>query len=222
MSDFEVKDTGSKEEYDGGMVRNSNEGKRKPHLVRSGPMYNRWVDHLTAGAKVYSDNNWMQAEGQAEYDRFRESAARHFDQWWDGERDEDHAAAVFFNLNGAEYVREKMEAEAPMTVREAWQVAQDAQREATAAGTEDHEGVHPWDLFADQEIDNTTGLLVGDLPVHPRVHRDLLGQTVAHYIDHMFFNWIGRDPDVEDMDEVVGDEPPMCFDSDKGWMERQR
>jgi hypothetical protein len=47
----------------------------------------------------------------AEYERFQESAARHFEQWLEGENDEDHAAAVFFNINGAEYVKAKLAAE---------------------------------------------------------------------------------------------------------------
>jgi hypothetical protein len=46
----------------------------------------------------------MLASGLAEYDRFRESAFRHFMLWYLGHVDEDHAAAVFFNINGAEYV----------------------------------------------------------------------------------------------------------------------
>jgi predicted oxidoreductase len=33
-------------------------------------------------------------------------------QWFLGDRDEDHAAAVLFNINGAEYVREKMRTKA--------------------------------------------------------------------------------------------------------------
>jgi hypothetical protein len=30
-------------------------------------------------------------------------------QWFFGENDEDHAAAVFFNITGAEYVKEKID-----------------------------------------------------------------------------------------------------------------
>jgi hypothetical protein len=33
---------------------------------------------------------------------------RHFLQWFRGETDEDHASAVFFNVNGAEFVKDKM------------------------------------------------------------------------------------------------------------------
>jgi hypothetical protein len=50
----------------------------------------------------------MKAEGPEEYKRFVCSFCRHLKQYLNGERDEDHAAAVFFNLNGAEYVRPKL------------------------------------------------------------------------------------------------------------------
>jgi hypothetical protein len=72
-------------------------------------MLRRWAIHLTSGAKKYTADNWMQAQGEAELNRFRESAFRHFMQWYYGDRDEDHGAAVFFNINGAEYVRGRMD-----------------------------------------------------------------------------------------------------------------
>ena len=107
---FVVKDSGERQQYDSGMQRDTDEGKPNYLLIFDGPMYDRWAEHLTKGAQKYSKRNWMLANGKAEYERFRESAARHFRQWARGDRDEDHAAAVFFNLNAAEYVREQMEA----------------------------------------------------------------------------------------------------------------
>lgn len=90
-------------QFDGGMVRDSAEDKINYLLTRDGPMYERWAAHLTEGAKKYSPRNWMKASGYEEYDRFRESAIRHFEAWLRGDDDEDHAAAVIFNINGAEY-----------------------------------------------------------------------------------------------------------------------
>lgn len=106
--EFTVRDSGERREFESGMVRDTNEGKTLWHLVADGPMLRRFAVHLTKGAAKYSPGNWMKAEGQAEYDRFRESAYRHFMAWYYGERDEDHGAAVWFNINGAEYVRGKM------------------------------------------------------------------------------------------------------------------
>jgi hypothetical protein len=105
---FAVRDSGQRTEFDSGMVRDTNDGKTLFHLVYDGPMLLRWAMQLTAGARKYAVRNWMKAEGKLEWERFRESAARHFAQWINGETDEDHAAAVFFNINGAEYVKAKL------------------------------------------------------------------------------------------------------------------
>jgi hypothetical protein len=98
-----------------GMVRDTSEGKTNYLLIRFGPMLRRWAAHLTKGEAKYPPPeigvpNWTLAAGQEELQRFRESACRHFEQWLAGETDEDHAAAVLFNINGAEFVRERLEA----------------------------------------------------------------------------------------------------------------
>jgi hypothetical protein len=105
---FIVKDSGAREEYDSGMVRDTAEGKPDYTLILDGPMLERYAEHLTKGAKKYSARNWMKAQGDAELERFRQSALRHMLQWLRGDDDEDHAAAVYFNINGAEYVKEQM------------------------------------------------------------------------------------------------------------------
>lgn len=108
---FGIKDSGKREEFASGMVRDTQEGKLEGDRCAEGPMLQRWAEHLTKGAAKYPDRapgqaNWTLASGEAEYVRFRKSAWRHFMQWWAGEKDEDHAAGVFFNINGAEYVKE--------------------------------------------------------------------------------------------------------------------
>lgn len=100
-----MEDSGKRLEFASGMVRDTTEGKTKYHLVLDGPMFERWAVHMTKGANKYTDRNWMKANGNEEYDRFKESAFRHFMQWYRGDTDEDHAAATFFNINGAEYVK---------------------------------------------------------------------------------------------------------------------
>lgn len=111
-----IKDSGKRIEFDSGMVRDVTEDKVDFSLIMDGPMFHRWAEHLTAGAKKYDARNWMKASGAAELDRFRESALRHMIQWFYGATDEDHAAAVMFNLNGAEYVLQKLRDDA-----EAWE-----------------------------------------------------------------------------------------------------
>jgi hypothetical protein len=95
------------------MVRDTTEGKTNFLSVRFGPMFRRWADHLTKGRNKYPDTapgtpNWTLASGIEEFLRAKESAARHFEQWLAGDRDEDHAAAVYFNINVAEYVLEQL------------------------------------------------------------------------------------------------------------------
>lgn len=105
---FTTKDSGKRVEFASGMKRDVQDGKTLYHLVFDGPMLARWAQLLTRGANKYDAGNWLKAGGQAELDRFRASASRHFFQWMQGDRDEDHAAAVIFNLNGAEYVEGKL------------------------------------------------------------------------------------------------------------------
>ena len=116
-NDFVIKDSGKRQEFASGMVRDTGNDKVRPHRVADGPMLMRWAAHLTKGAKKYPDvepgkANWMLAEGVTELQRFRESAWSHFMDWYYGVTDEDHAAAVFFNINGAEYVKDRMRAAA--------------------------------------------------------------------------------------------------------------
>ena len=107
----EVKDSGVREEFETGMVRDTQDGKpRFDLLLPEGIPYpeqflTRCAQHLANGAAKYSARNWEQARTQTELDRYKSSALRHLVQWFNGEEDEDHAAAVFFNLMGAEFVK---------------------------------------------------------------------------------------------------------------------
>lgn len=106
--EFQVKDSGKRTKFSTGMVRDVTDGKTDFALAVDGPMFERLAAHLTKGAVKYEKRNWMKAKTPAELERFRESAFRHFWQWWRGDTDEDHAAAVFFNINAAEYVKSRL------------------------------------------------------------------------------------------------------------------
>lgn len=103
-----VKDSGARESYTSGMVRDTQEGKPMFGLImREGipfekQMLVRWAALMTAGAKKYGLRNWEKADSDEEMNRFKESAFRHFMQWFAGHEDEDHAAAVMFNINAYE------------------------------------------------------------------------------------------------------------------------
>lgn len=102
---FVVKDSGKRMEFESGMVRDMEEGKIDYSLVLDGPMFDRWAEHLTKGAVKYDARNWMKARGEKELMRFKRSALRHFIKWFRDEVDEDHGSGVYFNINGAEYVK---------------------------------------------------------------------------------------------------------------------
>ena len=105
--EFTIKDSGERAQFESGMVRDVTGDKTDYTLILDGPKLERSARHLTTGAKKYAKRNWMKAAGDAELERFKESALRHLIQWFRGDRDEDHAAAVFFNINGVEYLLEK-------------------------------------------------------------------------------------------------------------------
>jgi hypothetical protein len=114
---FITKDSGQREEYDSGMKRDVQDGKpRFDLLFPLGIPYpdqflTRVAELLARGAIKYDARNWEKATGQAELDRFKASAMRHLIQWQAGETDEDHPAAVVFNLMGAHLVEWKMKNE---------------------------------------------------------------------------------------------------------------
>lgn len=103
--DFQTKDSGVRESFAGGMVRDTQADKPRFDLIEEGMLW-RWAALMARGAEKYGDDNWRLASGEAELKRFKASAFRHFMQWLRGDTDEDHAAAVFFNVAGAEWMKE--------------------------------------------------------------------------------------------------------------------
>lgn len=108
MSDFTIKDSGKREDFPSGMRRDTEDGKLDYTLLFDGPLADRYAAHMTKGAAKYGERNWQLAATEAEYKRFRRSAARHFIAWLRGNTDEDHAAACAFNIFASEYVAERL------------------------------------------------------------------------------------------------------------------
>lgn len=110
---FITKDSGKRKVFGSGMQRDTGEGKpRFDLIIPKGQKYEnsllyRWAMLMARGALKYDERNWEKAEGREEAERFKASAFRHFMAWFHNERDEDHAAAILFNINGFEFVREK-------------------------------------------------------------------------------------------------------------------
>lgn len=104
---FETKDSGQRQEFSTGMKRDVQHGKARFDLVDK-PMLWRWAELMGRGADKYGERNWEKAQTQEELARFEASAERHLQQLLRGDTDEDHAAAVMFNIAGIEHVRAKL------------------------------------------------------------------------------------------------------------------
>jgi hypothetical protein len=99
---YSTKDSGKRINFDSGFQRDTNDDKPRYELIPH-EMLTRLAELMARGAQKYNANNWRKATSQEEYDRFKESAFRHFIQWMRGDSDEDHAAAVEFNINAYEW-----------------------------------------------------------------------------------------------------------------------
>lgn len=114
MTQYETKDSGARAHFESGMQRDIEEGKPRFDLLHplGVPYAEQFLTRCAAlmgrGAEKYEDRNWEKANSEAELARFKSSAARHFEQWLNGEQDEDHAAGTFFNLLAHETTRYKL------------------------------------------------------------------------------------------------------------------
>lgn len=99
---YTTKDSGKREQFDTGMVRDTREGKGRYDLIppqvlrRDALLYER-------GAAKYDDWNWSKG---APFTRFIDSAFRHLMQFAAGDDSEDHLAAVRFNVGAIIYFQE--------------------------------------------------------------------------------------------------------------------
>lgn len=212
---FEIKDSGERQEFSGGMVRDTTEGKIDWLNLRFGPLYRRIAEHLTKGREKYPDPlpgvpNWTLAEGEEEALRAKSSAARHFEQWLNGDVDEDHAAAVVFNMNLFEYVREKDPSITPgfgtagALAETPYEELREAMAEEFSLRVNDEPASKPWHIEPQDKQDNAsfgftldlkhpTGIVFdrdpGDeTPVRPTFE---VGDVVLCRTDEPMFNGVG-------------------------------
>lgn len=87
---FVTKDSGAREAFATGSVRDTQEGKPRYGLIPVEAL-KRLAELYARGAVKYGKHNWR--KGQP-FERTYESLYRHLMQWASGERDEDHLAAV--------------------------------------------------------------------------------------------------------------------------------
>lgn len=110
---YTTKDSGKRDEFASGMRRDTTEGKARYDLViplnTPNHLLKRWAELMERGMAKYGYRNWEKANSEEEMNRFRASAFRHFVQWFEGDEEEDHAAAILFNVQGVEYVKERLD-----------------------------------------------------------------------------------------------------------------
>lgn len=106
MVEFNLKDSGKREHFEGGMQRDTQEGKPRFDLLCAlDQKYNEsllyaWAMVLAKGAEKYNERNWEKGNSLVEFNRYKASAWRHFVALMNNEVDENHFGAVCFNLNG--------------------------------------------------------------------------------------------------------------------------
>lgn len=92
-SSFFIVDSGKRQEFNTGSVRDTREGKGRFDLL---PPYaiTRLAQHFENGAVKYGDRNWEKGQPLS---RYLDSALRHLFKYLGGSREEDHLAAVAWN-----------------------------------------------------------------------------------------------------------------------------
>lgn len=89
-----VKDSGKRDEFGTGAVRDTGDEKGAYELI-SPVFMKRLAVHLERGAKKYSARNWEQGMPMG---RTMQSLIRHAFQYLEGRRDEDHLGAIACNI----------------------------------------------------------------------------------------------------------------------------
>lgn len=89
-----VTDSGKREDFATGSVRDSRDGKGRYDLIAPRAL-RRLARHYENGARKYTDRNWEKGQPLA---RFLDSALRHLNCVLEGKTDEDHLAAVAWNV----------------------------------------------------------------------------------------------------------------------------
>lgn len=98
-------DSGERTSYDTGAVRDSSTGKGTPHMIPPCAIL-RLGKLFEAGALKYGNLNFMKG---IPLGRYHDSILRHLTAWAQGDKSEDHAAAVLWNMACAMWTEEEME-----------------------------------------------------------------------------------------------------------------
>jgi hypothetical protein len=95
--DYVIQDSGKRQRFATGAVRDGQTGKGRFDLLPSGAVL-RMARHFEKGAAKYGDRNW---ERGMPLSRFFDSALRHAFSYLGGDDEEDHLVAAAWNLLAA-------------------------------------------------------------------------------------------------------------------------
>lgn len=93
-----------KRKFKTGAQRDNDDGKPRLSLIPTKELL-RVAVHYTNGGKKYGFENWKKGMKTSVY---YDSAQRHLLKWWSGETDEDHLAAVVWNVLGAMWTEQNL------------------------------------------------------------------------------------------------------------------
>jgi hypothetical protein len=91
---FKIKDSGNRQDFGTGAVRDIQEGKGRYDLLPTIAI-KRLAEHFEKGAVKYGIDNWKKG---IPLRRYLDSCLRHTFKYLNGDRDEDHLAAAIWNL----------------------------------------------------------------------------------------------------------------------------
>lgn len=94
MSDVVVKDSGKRQNFDSGSVRDTRNGKGRYDLLMTHAIH-LVARQLEEGAKKYAERNWELGQPLS---RYMDSALRHLFRHLEGQRDERHDVAAAWNI----------------------------------------------------------------------------------------------------------------------------
>lgn len=100
-----VQGTEKNQEFSTGAVRSMTTGKGRFDLIPAYPL-KRLAQHYENGAAKYADRNW---EKGLPLSRYVDSAERHMNAFKDGDRSEDHLAAILWNVAGYMWTERQIE-----------------------------------------------------------------------------------------------------------------
>jgi hypothetical protein len=106
MKYTKVKDSGKRQEFKSGAVRDNQSGKGRYDLLPTRAI-RRLAEHYENGAVKYGDNNWLKG---IPLKRMMDSALRHIFKALEGQTDEDHLTAAAWNILGIIELQERIEA----------------------------------------------------------------------------------------------------------------